>query len=150
MEDVNARSRRKPCSAMDSSDYPGRGIMYKIAICDDDPVVRGQLAGQVASCMQAMGCDCSVEQYADGAFVLDNPAWDIVFLDIQLSPVSRLIRRLGLKRLKVGLLPGKADPEMQHTFYDNLKQISDTTYEFFLQRIQLLDHWRGKLRRIPV
>lgn len=41
-------------------------------------------------------------------------------ITLSLSSVSRLLRRLGLKRLKVGSLPAKADPRMQHTFYNDV------------------------------
>lgn len=39
-----------------------------------------------------------------------------------LSAVARLLKKLGLKRLKSGSLPAKADPQKQRSFYDNTLQ----------------------------
>jgi len=68
--------------------------------------------------------DAIVEEIESGDYRSRQQIVDMVYekfgIKTSISAVSRLVKKNGVKRLKCGSLPAKADPEKQRVFYDTL------------------------------
>ncbi|MCI8398436.1 MAG: response regulator transcription factor [Oscillibacter sp.] len=57
--------------------------MIRIAVCEDDPQARGELAALI----RAQSCPCELAEYASaGDCLADSRDFDLLFLDIELAP----------------------------------------------------------------
>lgn len=60
----------------------------KFAVCDDEPVTRQELKRRIDAFMKNRGCGWEVAEFDSAAVLLADPAWDIIFLDIQLPGLN--------------------------------------------------------------
>ena len=65
------------------------GIEYKFAICDDDPILCEDLRRQITKYSIQKNLDITIDCFPDGEALchrmLDEPCYDLIFLDIELG-----------------------------------------------------------------
>ena len=75
--------------------------MIKFAICDDEPMMARELAGQIADYMKGKPIVYSVYSFPNGRALLESGGgFDVLFLDIQMEQpdgmeTARLLRQRG-------------------------------------------------------
>lgn len=76
--------------------------MLRFAVCDDEPQIVQEIAGQINNYMQARQMTAySIDSFFDGsAFLASNLTYDIIFLDVKMQrpdglETARLLRRQG-------------------------------------------------------
>ena len=75
--------------------------MIKIAVCDDEPFMRAEMASRISGYMEEKKIPCQLHCFGGGGEILGSDmAFDILFLDIQMEGMdgmeaARLMRARG-------------------------------------------------------
>ena len=75
--------------------------MIKIAVCDDEPFMRAEMASRISGYMEENKIPCQLHCFGGGGEILGSDmAFDILFLDIQMEGMdgmeaARLMRARG-------------------------------------------------------
>lgn len=82
--------------------------MIKFAICDDEPLMAGEVSGYLSRYMEEKSiASYSVSTFSDGRSLLEGSCdFDLIFLDIRMEPpdgmeIARTLRRQGNRSLLV-------------------------------------------------
>lgn len=73
--------------------------MIRIAVCEDEQILLGQLTGQVKTILDRHSVEYSIEAYRNGSALLAREPFDILLLDIAMEPMDgmELARRLRMR-----------------------------------------------------
>ena len=75
----------------------------RIAVCDDDPSDRRQIAGLTREILQAAGLSCAVSAYSNGTELLEavrkGTSYHILLLDVMMDALGGMDLAAALRRL---------------------------------------------------
>ena len=72
--------------------------MIQIAVCEDDKILLEQLADQVREVLERHSVQYRMELFGNAGALLSRSAFDILFLDIEMEPISGLEAARKLRR----------------------------------------------------
>ena len=82
-------------------------MMYRIAVCDDNPADRAYVAALIERWGRAAGMGVTVERYPSAESFLfayeEDPSFDVLCLDIEMGEISGVELAKKLRRLGAGL-----------------------------------------------
>ena len=82
-------------------------MMYRIAVCDDNPADRAYVAALIERWGRAAGLGVTVERYPSAESFLfayeEDPSFDVLCLDIEMGEISGVELAKKLRRLGAGL-----------------------------------------------
>lgn len=118
--------------------------MIRIAICDDEPDVSGQIRSMVADFFRRKNMEVMISQFTCGKELLeDNSEIDILFLDIRMKQMDGMetARKLRLRHFKgflifITVLKEMVFESFEVQAYDYLlKPVEETHFEKTMERL---------------
>lgn len=130
--------------------------MIRVAICEDEQILLGRLAGQVSMILDRHSIAYSIESFRSGSALLAREAYDILLLDIEMEPMDglELAGKLRMRGDESRLVFITAHPQYAvdaydvHPFHYLIKPVDPEKLEAVL--LQLCDSLRRERSRAVI